>query len=134
MTLTFDLVTHPLMLVIICAKYGKNPFTTAHVVEQTRQDVLYFNSFIAKSWLNDLEDIGHSERSLHVTHPLMLVIICAKYGKNLSRTACAVWTRQDVTYFSSLIAKSWLNDLEDMGQGQRSLYMTHPLMLVIISA
>ena len=82
-------MTHPLMLVIICAKYGKNPSRTVHAVEWTRQDVLYFSSFIAKSWLNDLEDIGQGQRSLHMTHPLMIANICAKYGNNPSRTVCA---------------------------------------------
>ena len=48
-------------------------------------------------------------------HPLMLVIICAKYGKNLSRTVCAVErTQQDMPYFISFIAQSRLNDLEDI--------------------
>ena len=56
----------------------------------------------------------------------MLVIICAKYGKNPSGTVCAVErTQQDVPYFSSFIKKSWLNDLEDISQGQRSLCITH---------
>ena len=36
---------------------------------------------------NDLEDIGQGQRSLYATHPLTLVIICAKYRKNPSRTA-----------------------------------------------
>ena len=41
---------------------------------------------------------------------------------------CAVeWTQQDVPYFSSFIANSWLNDLEDIGQGQRSLHKTNPV-------
>ena len=143
----------------------------------------------AKSWLNDPEDKSQGERSFHVTHPLMLVIICAQYGKNLSRTVCAVERTQDVPHLAVFckfmaewpwryrsmskvimcdtpshgsdhlcligkesiqncrsyradteygtdgqIANSWLNDLEDIGQGQRSLYATHPLMLVIIWA
>ena len=46
---------------------------------------------IAKSWLNDLEDIGQGQRSLWTTHSLMLVIICAQYGKNPSRT---VWVTE----------------------------------------
>ena len=66
------------MLVIICAKYRKNLSRTVHAVERTAQDNPYFSSFIAKSWLNDLEDIDQGQRSLHATHPLMLVIICAK--------------------------------------------------------
>ena len=54
----------------------------------------------------------------------MLVIICTKYGKNPSGTVDAT----EQTRFS----KSRSNDLEDIGQGQRSLYATHPLILVII--
>ena len=56
----------------------------------------------------------------------MLVIICTKYGKNPSGTVDAT----EQTQFS----RSRLNDLEDIGQGQRSLYATHPLILVIICA
>ena len=56
----------------------------------------------------------------------MLVIICTKYGKKPSRTVDAIeWTR---------FSKSRLNDLENIGQGQRSLYATHPLILVIMCA
>ena len=33
-----------------------------------------------------LEDIGQGQRSLYATHPLILVIICTKYGKSPSRT------------------------------------------------
>ena len=54
----------------------------------------------------------------------MLVIICTKYGKNQSRTVDAT----ERTRFS----KSRSNDLEDIGQGQRSSHATHLLMLVII--
>ena len=79
-------MAHPLMLVIICAKEGKNP--SVHAVERTLKDVPYFSNFIA--WLNDREDIGESQRLLHATHTLMLVIICAKYRNNPSRTLCAV--------------------------------------------
>ena len=31
------------------------------------------------------ENIGQGQSWLHATHPLMLVMICAKYGKNASR-------------------------------------------------
>ena len=54
--LTFDLLTHPLMQVIICAKYGKNPSKSVCAIEWTWQDVTYFSSFIAKPWMNDLEE------------------------------------------------------------------------------
>ena len=57
----------------------------------------------------------------------MLVIICTKYGKNPSGTVDAT----ERTLFS----RSRPNDLEDIDQGQRSLYAaTHPLILVIICA
>ena len=43
----------------------------------------------------DLENIGHGQRSLHATRPLMLMMICAKYGKNASRIVdffqCESW-------------------------------------------
>ena len=64
----------------------------------------------------------------------MLVIICAKYGKNSSKNVCAIEGMQDVPYFSSFIANLWLKDLEDIGEVQMSLCATHPLMLVIIGA
>ena len=54
----------------------------------------------------------------------MVVIICGKYGNNRSRTENIT----ERTQFS----KSRSNDLEDIGQGQRSSHATHLLMLVII--
>ena len=126
--------TYFLMLVIICTKYGKNSPGTVHAVERTRQDVPYFSIFIAKSWLNDLKDIRQGQRSLHPTHSLVIVVICAKQGNNASRTVHAVERTREVPYFCSFIVKSLLNDLEDIGQGQRSLHATHPLMLVVIFA
>ena len=72
--------------------------------DTTRCDTLY--QFYCKSWLNDLEHINQGQRSLHVTHLLMLVIICTKYGKNPSRTGCAVErTRQNVIYVSAVFTK-----------------------------
>ena len=54
----------------------------------------------------------------------MVVIICGKYGNNRSRTENVT----EQTWFS----KSRWNDLQDLGQGQRSSHATRPLMLVII--
>ena len=54
----------------------------------------------------------------------MIVIICAKHKKNPSRTVDTT----ERTWFS----KSRPNDLEEIGQGQRSSHATHPLMLLII--
>ena len=70
-------MTHLLMLVIICTKYGKNPSRTVDAIEWPR---------FSRSRLNDLENIGQGQRSLYATHPLILVITCARYGKNPSRT------------------------------------------------
>ena len=70
-------MTHLLMLVIICTKYGKNPSRTVDATGRTR---------FSRSRSNDLEYIGQGQRSLYATHPLILVIICAKYGKNPLRT------------------------------------------------
>ena len=50
---------------------------TVDATEQTR---------FSRSRPNDLEHIGQGQRSLHATHPLMLMMICAKYGKYPSRT------------------------------------------------
>ena len=54
----------------------------------------------------------------------MVVIIWGKYGNNRSRT-------ENVTE-RTRFSKSRTNDLEDIGQGQRSSHATHLLMLVII--
>ena len=101
---------------VICGKYGNNRSRTENVTERTQ---------FSKSRLNDLEDIlvGQGQGSSHATHFLMLLIICTKYGKNPSRTVDAT----ERTRFS----RSRSNNLEDIGQGQRSSYATH-LMLVII--
>ena len=54
----------------------------------------------------------------------MVVTFCGKYGNNWSRT-------ENVTE-RTRFSKSRSNDLEDIGQGQRSPHATHLLMLVII--
>ena len=54
----------------------------------------------------------------------MVVIICGKYGNNRSRT-------ENVTERTRLSKSRW-NDLEDIGQVQRSSHATHLLLLVII--
>ena len=54
----------------------KNPSRTVDATKRTR---------FSRSRPNDLENVGHGQRSLHATHPLMLMMICAKYGKNASR-------------------------------------------------
>ena len=69
------------MIVIICAKYKKNPSRNVDATERTR---------FSKSRPNDLEDIGQGKGSSHATHPLMLLIICTKYGKNPSWTVDAI--------------------------------------------
>ena len=100
------------MLVIICAKYGKNPSRTVFFLKVKAQKFAKnFNFQILR-------------KTYDATHPLMIVIICAKYKKNPSRTVDTT----ERTWFS----KSRSNDLEDIGQGQGSSHATHPLMLLII--
>ena len=65
---------------IICAIYKKNPCRTVDATERTR---------FSKSRSNDLEGIGHGQRSSHAIHLLVLVIIGTKYGKNPSGTVDA---------------------------------------------
>ena len=65
------------MIVILCAKYKKNPSRTVDATERTR---------FSKSRSNDLEDIGQGQRSWCATHTLMVVIVCAYYEKNPSIT------------------------------------------------
>ena len=54
----------------------------------------------------------------------MIVIICANYEMNPSRIVAATERTQ--------FPQSRPNDLEDIGQGQRSSHATHPLMPLII--
>ena len=90
-------------------------------------------------------NIGQGQRSLHATHPVMLLMICAKYGKNASRIVhfCDHGKygnnrsrTENVTERKTLertrFSKSRSNDIEDIGQGQRSSHATHLLMPVII--
>ena len=58
----------------------------------------------------------------------MLVIICAKYGKNLSRT---------VDLFFQGQGRNFLKNCQKFNKFQilkKTLYATHPLMIVIIYA
>ena len=57
-------------------------------------------------------------------HPLMVVIICGKYGN--------IWCRTEKATERTRFSKSRSNELEDIGQGQRSSHASHLLMLVII--
>ena len=45
-------LTHTTMLVIICAKFGKNPSRTVRAVERRWKDVPYFESFIAPGFID----------------------------------------------------------------------------------
>ena len=87
------------MRLIIFAKCWNNLSRTVHVVLWTGQGMPHFRSFVTNSWVNDLEYLSQGLRSLHVTHPLMIVTISAKYENNSPRTLCtAERTRLDVTY------------------------------------
>ena len=91
---------------------------------RAKTTVCYMSAlFIANSWLMDLEDKSQDQKSLHMTHPLMLMIICAKYRKkSLFRTLAAA-EQETTRYAISLlqtITKFWLI-IEDLGEGQQSL-------------
>ena len=107
--------THPLILVIICAKYGKNPSRTVDFFSRARpknfknlpkiQIFIFSKNVIRDAPSNDSDHLCWTQ-------------------KNPSRTVDAT----ERTWFSK-----WRpNDLEDIGQCQRSLCATHPLMVVII--
>ena len=101
--------TNPLILVIICAKHGKNPSRTVDFFFKVKAKK--FHKFAKNSNLQILK------KTQHATHPLIIALICAKYKKNPSSTVDATeWTR---------FSKSRSNDLEDIGQGQRSSHATH---------
>ena len=107
-------VTHPLMLMMICAKYGKNPLRT----------VDFFFKVKAKNFKNlqKIQTLRFCKK--RTTRHTLIVIIFGKYKNNPSRTAD---TTERTRFY-----KSRSNDLEDIGQGQRSTHATHLLMLVII--
>ena len=108
--------THPLILVIICAKYGKNPLRTVDFFSRSRQ-IIFKN-------LPKIQISRFWKKNSHGTRPLMIVIICAKYRKNPSRTVYATeWTP---------FSKSRTNDLENIGQCQGSSIATNPLIVLII--
>ena len=104
------------MLVIICAKYRKNPSGTVDATERTR---------FSRPRPNDLEDIGQGQRSLYATHTLTLVIICAKYGKNPSRTA---------DFFFKVKAENFQKFAKNSNFQILKKHATQPLMIVIICA
>ena len=64
-------------------RYGKTPSGTVDATERTR---------FSRPRPNDLEDLGQGQRSLYATHPLILEIICATYGKSPSRTVYFIFS------------------------------------------
>ena len=52
----------------LCLIYGNNPFRTVCVVERTWQGMPYLSSFIANSWLIDLEDISVTVKGHYAIH------------------------------------------------------------------
>ena len=75
-------------------KYGKTPSGTVDATERTR---------FSRPRPNDLEDIGQGQRSLYATHPLILEINCATYGKNPSRTVDFIFSRSRPNNFKNLL-------------------------------
>ena len=74
--------------------------------------------FFQRPRVHGIKDLGHAQRSLCTTHPHILLIMCAKYGKKIHSKLNAVEpTAQVVRYLSSFIAKLQLNGPEGIGQG-----------------
>ena len=98
--------THPHILVIICAIYGKNRSRTVDFFFKVKAEKIAKNS-----------NFQILKKTQHATHSLIIVIICAKYKKNPLRTVDAT----ERTRFS----KSRPNDLEDIGQGSSHATPSH---------
>ena len=67
--------------------YNKPPQASDHLYQIWKESMQncrrYRADTFSRSRPNDLENIGQGQRSLHATHPLMLMIICAIYAKNI---------------------------------------------------
>ena len=101
-------VTHPLLLKVICAKYGKNPSRTVCAVEQTWQDVMYFGSFIEKSGLNGLEDRSRSKvimcnTSLHASNHF-----CMIWRESVQNCTVCMEAETCITYILVNLIRDWL--------------------------
>ena len=56
-----------------------------HLYQIWKECIQNYRCYRADTIFKVKENIGQGQRSLHTTHPLMLMMICAKYGKNTSR-------------------------------------------------
>ena len=112
--------------VIIC---NTPSHTSDHLCEIWKESIENCRFFFSRSRREKFQKFAKNsnfqilKKRSNTTHHLMIVIICAKFKNNPSRTVDAT----ERTRFP----KSRPNDLEDIGQGQRSLCVTHPLMGVI---
>ena len=100
----------PLMLVIIYAKYGNNPFRTVHAVEQTKQDVPYFSSCIAVMAEWSWRYRSKSKVVVHGISPQASDQLCQIYkesiensmGRRANMTRCAI-----IWQFYSKVMAEW---------------------------
>ena len=60
--------------------------------------------------------MGQGQKSLYMTHLLLVVNICTRYGKDPSNGRKSHGA--DMISFPNCWSKSWTYDLEDMGQGK----------------
>ena len=107
---------HPLILVTICAKYGKNPSRIVDFFFKVKAEK--FQKFAKNSNFQILK-----KHVIRYTPSNMSDHLCQ--DKN---NPSLILYATERTRFS----KSRPNDLEDIGQGQRSLCATHPLIVMII--
>ena len=85
---------------------GKNPFRTADVREYTLHDVHYFSSLLQTHGRITLK-IRYRSRSesLHMTHFLMLEIICATYAKKSIHTSQQFTNHYDDVLMSAMASQ-----------------------------
>ena len=108
------------MPMIICANYEKIQSIT-DVIEQTQEEQ-NFGHICWRSWPNNREDRGQGQKLLHAKCSFILMIICATYEENSSRTAYFMeQTLQNVQYFSSLYCQV----MAKWRYGSRSKVITH---------
>ena len=120
--------THLFMLVIICIKYGKNPSRTVDATERTRfsRPSIVLASHPCTCVL---------QRQLSQLHTLKLPKFFHFHGdfhQNWYFAHPKISFAHPELPFLAKSMRPRPNDLEDIGQGQRSLYATHSLILVII--
>ena len=106
----------PIMLVIICATYEKDPCRKAVVTEWMKECQQHF----AKLWPNNLRN---GSRSKVITRNIFMIlrVILANYEKKKPPFRSAGTAEQHCVYriYYSFITQSWLDVQTVLGEGQK---------------